>query len=177
MNVVFDATSRWAVRSTLRCAELWITERIAFDNRPAWQSAPDGPVAALHHALSSMRPEDGDALACVWACDDPASRPDVENRLFTNVLPKHRHAPSGPNPFAHLPGRILLERSFRPAPPLDGIDTSHYLYYRYALSPPDGAGSEWQIQAGRPLASWRPTSATGLSTGNGWATSASRRKH
>src|SRR5258707_4790504 len=75
-----------------------------------------------------------------------------------------------------MPGRTLLERSFRPGPRLDGIDPSHYLYYRYALSPPDGAGSEWQIQAGRPLASWRPTSATGLSTGNGWATWASMRK-
>jgi hypothetical protein len=176
MNVVTNAAGLWAVRGTPRCAELWITDRIAFDNRPGWQSAPDGPVAALHHALSRMRPQAGDALACVWACDHPASRPDVENRLFTNVIPKPRQALRGPNPFAHLPARVLLERSFRSAPPLDGFDTSQCLYYRYALSPHGGTSSEWQTPGSPPLATWPPIAATGLSTGNGWATWASMRR-
>lgn len=176
VNVVTNAAGRWAIQAAPRSAELWITERVAFDNRPDWQSAPDGPVASLHHALSGMRPQPGDVLACVWACDDPASRPDVENRLFTNVMPKPRQAPRGPNPFAQLPRRVLLERSFRSAPTLDGFDTSQCLYYRYALSAPGDAGSEWQVSGGAPLASWPPTAASGLSTGNGWATWASMRK-
>jgi hypothetical protein len=112
----------------------------------------------------------------VWACDDPGSRPDVENRLFTNVIPKAKQSPHGPSPFAHLPDHILLERSFRPAPPLNGLDTSQCLYYRYALSPPGGAASEWQELGPAPLASWSQVPAAGLSTGNGWATWASMRR-
>lgn len=60
-----------------------------------------------------------------------ASRPDVENRLFTNVVPKPRLALRGPNPFAHLPARILLERSCRSAPAHDSVDTNQCLNYRY----------------------------------------------
>jgi hypothetical protein len=35
INVRIDLAGRWAVRGSARCAELWITERIAFDHRPA----------------------------------------------------------------------------------------------------------------------------------------------
>jgi hypothetical protein len=175
MKVLIDPAGRWAVRGSARCAELWIIERVAFDHRPAWQSARDGPVACLHHALSLLEPHDADALTCVWTCDDPASRPDVENRLFTNVTPKATQAPHGPSPFAHLPGHILLERSFRQAPPLSGFDASQCLYYRYALSPPGRAASEWQAPGPATLACWSQVPVTGLSTGNGWATWASMR--
>ena len=73
---------------------------IAFEKRPAWQSSPDGPVALLRCALSGLEPEAEDVLACVWACSDEVQRPNVENRLFTNVLPKCSGAPRGANAFA-----------------------------------------------------------------------------
>ena len=172
-----DPAERFAIRATKRSVELWIVQPIAFDTRPAWQSGPDGPVALLHRALAGFRPERGDVLACVSACSDEKQRLDVENRLFTNVLPKYTGAPRGPNAFASLPARVRFERSFHPGPPLDGFNTGPCLYYRYALSHPGGSWENWRIpEDGEPLASWANVQATGLSAGNGWATWASMRQ-
>lgn len=172
-----DPDGRFAVRATNRSAELWTVQAICFDKRPAWQSSGDGPVALLHSALAQLQPEKGDVLACVWACEDGEQRFDVENRLFTNVLPKFMGALPGPNPFTGLPKRISFERSFRPAPPLDGFNTTSCLYYRYALSAQCHIWENWQIPEDcEPLASWLNVPVTGLSTGNGWATWASMRR-
>src|ERR1039457_1802417 len=118
MHLNVDPAARFAIRATKQSVELWTMQRIAFDNRPTWQSSPHGPVALLHSALSGLEPEAGDVLACVWACSDEEQRPDVENRLFTNVLPKFRGAPRGSNAFASLPSgppakRLAGSRGFR----------------------------------------------------------------
>jgi hypothetical protein len=177
MHVQMDPAGRFAIRATKRTVELWTVQPIAFDNRPAWQSSPDGAVALLHHALSGLEPEPGDVLACVWACSDEEQRLDVENRLFTNVLPKFTGAPRGPSPFASLPRRVHFERSFRPGPPLDGINADTCLYHRYALSDQRDTWENWRVpENGEPLARWLNVQATGLSTGNGWATWASMRR-
>jgi hypothetical protein len=177
MHVNVDPAGRFAIRATKRSVELWIVQRIAFDNRPTWQSRADGPVALLHSALSGLEPEAGDVLACVWACTDEEQRHDVENRLFTNVLPKFSGAPCGPNAFAGLPSRVRFERSFRSGPALDGFNSDPCLYYRYALRDQSSSWEEWRTPAGDvPLASWLDVSATGLRTGNGWATWASMRR-
>ena len=177
MPINVDHDGRFAIRATKRSVELWTVQPIAFDHRPAWQSGPEGAVALLHRAVSGLEPEPEDVLTCVWACSDEEQRLDVENRLFTNVLPKAIGAPGGPNPFAGLPRRVRFERSFRPGPPLDGFDAGSCLYYRYALTDPGGSWENWRIPEGaEPLGSWLNVQATGLSTGNGWATWASMRR-
>jgi hypothetical protein len=95
MPINVDHDGRFAIRATKRSVELWTVQPIAFDRRPAWQSGTEGAVALLHNALSGLEPEPGDVLTCVWACSDEEQRLDVENRLFTNVLPKFTGAPSG----------------------------------------------------------------------------------
>jgi hypothetical protein len=177
MPINVGHNGRFAIRATKRSVELWTVQPIAFPSRPAWQSRPEGAVALLHHALSGLEPEPGDVLTCVWACSDEEQRPDVENRLFTNVLPKFTGAPSGPNPFAGLPRRVRFERSFRRGPPLDGFDAGSWLYYHYALTEPGGSWENWRIpEGGEPLGSWLNVQATGLSTGNGWTPWASMRR-
>lgn len=175
MRLVTDPAGRFSIRATKRSVELWIVQPIAFDKRPSWQSSPDGPVAHLHRALSELEPEKEDVLACIWACSDEEQKLDVENRLFTNVLPKFTGAPRGPNPFAGLPKRVRFERSYH-CPRPDGFDTGPCTYYRYALSDPGGSWENWRVpEDGERLASWLNVPARGLTAGNGWPTWASMR--
>src|SRR6266480_369595 len=175
MPVNVDHNGRFAIRATKRSVELWTVQPIAFPPRPAWQSRPEGAVALLHHALSGLEPEPGDVLTCVWACSDEEQRLDVENRLFTNVLPKFTGAPRGPNPFAGLPKRVRFERSYR-CPRLDGFATGPSTYYRYALSDPSGSWENWRVpEDSEPLASWLNVPAMGLTAGNSWPPWASMR--
>jgi hypothetical protein len=177
MGIHLDPAGRFAIRATKRSVELWTVQPITFDYRPDWQSRPNGAVALLHHGLSGLEPQPGDVLTSVWAGGDEKQRFDVENRLFTNVLPKATEAPRGPNVFAHLPKRVRFERSFHPVPPPDGFNTGSCLYYRYALSDQSGPWENWQMpQDDEPLASWRNVQTSGLSTGNGWTTWASMRQ-
>jgi len=81
MHIKTDPARRFVIRATWRSVELWITEPTAFDNRPAWQSRPDGPIALLRRALSDFEPKEEEALACAWAYTDEVKRLDVENRL------------------------------------------------------------------------------------------------
>lgn len=177
MPVHVDPNGRFVLQATDRAVELWIVERIGFDNRPDWQTVFDGPVACLHAALARLRPFADDVLGCVWSCADEQHRPDVENRLFTNVLPKYSGAPRGANAFAHLPARVRFERSFKVTPPPHRLVSNKVVYYRYELIPGSPHWLHWSALVDKPLATWHGVEVplAALRSGNGWATWAAMR--
>lgn len=144
----------FAIRASREFVECWTADRIAFDNKPAWQA--DQLMPALRRALAGLRFDEGDSLRAVFASDDPAER-DVENALITNV---------GASAFRSCPDHLVFERSFeRPEQPLVLRQRNAYRYlYRYAPSEGSAALEHWAVD--EILASWPPVPIEGLRDGN-----------
>jgi hypothetical protein len=162
-----DPEGNFALEAGPRATELWSVLPIRFEQRqrPAWQQRPGGAVARLHQALRAFQPEPRDVLAAIFS-DRATARPDVENRLFTNVKERPEGTPKGTaNPFASLPRSIVFERRFNTIPPPEPL-RAPAVHYRYTLTP-DSTWSAWQPSA-NPLAIWNDVRVSRLGGGAGW---------
>lgn len=81
-----EPTRRFARTSDERSLEAWAVDASRFgSDRPRWQHEAGGLVDRLHEALRAMRATPGDILTASFSHPSRLERPDVENRLFTNV--------------------------------------------------------------------------------------------